>query len=65
MARNRVPTSIVTADDVTAVEQAMYRNDLDRLRALVGFLVEITVAPHGRGARTFDHRIVKITWRTA
>lgn len=65
MARNPVLTNIVTAEDVTAEVHAMYADDLDRLRALVAFLVTITVTPPGRGARSFDPRTVRVQWRTA
>lgn len=64
VAQTSVLTSIVTADDVSFQVKAMYLDDLDRLRSIVSFLVEITLTPPGRGARTFDPRTVGLTWRS-
>ncbi len=63
--RSPVLTDVVSAADVGGVVESLYRDDLDRLRALVALLINITVTPPGRGARTFDPVSVVIQWRTS
>lgn len=65
VARYPVLAAIVTATDLAAQLRSMYVDDLDRLRAILALLVEITVKPPGRGARIFDPQAVKIEWRSA
>jgi hypothetical protein len=55
-------TPLLTADDV-AEEWAVL--DVDRKRAIVELLMEISIHPAGRGARTFDPTTVTVEWRVA
>jgi hypothetical protein len=58
-----IPTlaPLLTADDV-AEEWATL--DVDRKRAVIELLVEISIHPAGRGARVFDPTTVRVEWRT-
>lgn len=58
-----VLTDLVTADDVEAELQAMYSDDLDRLRAVIAHLASVTLIPAGRGARTFRPETVRVDWK--
>lgn len=64
LARHPVLASIATAPDIAAQLRSMLRDDLDRLREIVGLLIEIRVKPPGRGARTLGPETVKIEWRS-
>jgi DNA invertase Pin-like site-specific DNA recombinase len=51
---------LVTADDVGAVWDAF---DVDRRRAVIEVLMDISIQPAGRGARTFDPETVTVEWK--
>lgn len=59
-----VLADLATAADVEKEIEAMYVDDLDRLRAVIGYLTDVTLHPPGRGARTFNPASVQITWRS-
>lgn len=65
LARSPVLTDLVTAEDVGAMVRRLYDEDLDRLRSVIGALIEIRVRPPGRGARVFDPGTVEITWKSS
>jgi site-specific DNA recombinase len=58
--RAAVLVGIVNADDPAKVWN---RLDLDRRRAVIDVLMTVTLAPTGRGTRTFDPESVRIEWR--
>lgn len=53
---------LLTADDVMAEWGTL---EVDRRRAIIEVLVNVTIHPAGRGARTFDPETVSIEWRRA
>ncbi|MGI8682427.1 MAG: recombinase family protein [Mycobacteriales bacterium] len=63
LSHSPVLTGLATAVDVEEEIQAMYTDDLDRLRAVIAYLVDVTLHPAGRGARTFRPESVRITWK--
>jgi len=52
---------LLTSDDVAA---AWAQLDIERRRAVIETLVDVTIQPAGRGARSFNPEHVQIEWRT-
>lgn len=60
--RVEVLGSLVSAEDVQAVWDGL---SIDRRRAVVALLMQVTLHPPGRGVRTFRPGSVGIAWRSA
>jgi len=60
LARTPDMADLVKSHDVAATWASM---DTDRKRTVIGLLLEVVLAPAGRGARVFDPEKVRLTWR--
>lgn len=65
LAQAPVLTDLLAAEDVQAAVRDLFERDLDRLRSVLDVLLEVRLAPPGRGARGFMPERVLVTWLSA